>query len=314
MKDKYQALYFKVFNRKRIRVCLYPNCKKKAIKSHSVSNKRGLDLISFKRHVMTLNLKHNITSRDVYFEKKGVFESSIFLGFCDDHDREIFDQIDNFAFDLSNNEQLFLFAYRAFMKSYYFHYDNLETDSELLISNKILGLEKFDPLGPDLLEYTRSYYSFMYRYELKSEFDNLLVNKDFSALEYSAVEINHDSPTIALSDFFSLNCEDPIFKNSFLVFNILPVSKKKSIALFSYKKEDSVYIKEFLADILDENDSIIKNISLSKLILENCDNFFLNPVFYSNWGYSKQKLVLDYIVSCSNNGGALFSNEFILFK
>ena len=77
-------------------VCLYPGCSMETIKAHSIQKKRVLELIAEDERLMTfdrsysdvfgaISLKMNRRMRRVF---------SIFRGFCDRHDGEIFRMID----------------------------------------------------------------------------------------------------------------------------------------------------------------------------------------------------------------------------
>lgn len=101
----------KEFLNKESSICLFPGCVDNSISSHSISEKRVLKKISIDNHVYYYSPKMN-------FQKIGTKKVSIFSGFCNKHDSELFDAIDNYDYIVGNKEQEFLFFYRAYCKSY----------------------------------------------------------------------------------------------------------------------------------------------------------------------------------------------------
>lgn len=110
-----RAMFFK--NEKwKLNRCLAPGteCPNRAIRSHSVQNARVLDLIVSNGHVKRIKYQlEKDGSFRVYFDDIGRNEASTFEGFCSSHDTSIFVALDTRAFDLADQEQLFLLAYRS---------------------------------------------------------------------------------------------------------------------------------------------------------------------------------------------------------
>ena len=100
--------------------CLYPDpatdaCSPGIIKAHTVQKKGGLAAIAEAGHVLTVKptMKNMIETqgkpqpRDI-----GVNQASIFPGFCNKHDANLFKAIEGNSLALSK-EKAFLFAFRA---------------------------------------------------------------------------------------------------------------------------------------------------------------------------------------------------------
>ncbi|MHA1543613.1 MAG: hypothetical protein ACTSU8_00575 [Alphaproteobacteria bacterium] len=102
--------------------CLEPEleCPNKPIRAHSIQNSKVLDLLVEKGHVVkpALTQKGNSPPR-MKWEKIGRHKASTFTGMCESHDCSIFSEIDQKPFDPDNEEQLFLFAYRAACKEFH---------------------------------------------------------------------------------------------------------------------------------------------------------------------------------------------------
>ncbi|PAF31092.1 hypothetical protein [Paenibacillus sp. 7516] len=117
----------------------------------------------------------------------GKGKASTFTGFCNKHDSKIFRPIESYVYKISDTEQNFLFAYRAFALGYYERYSayklmnaKLEEDQSLfntelgervrlynrhlkyinslkMIMNTNLDNERFDRITTDLLVWPNEY-------------------------------------------------------------------------------------------------------------------------------------------------------------
>lgn len=115
LKIKYQKL-LRVAKDK-TRLCMYPECNQKAIKSHVLQKNGILREISVQNHLFQFE-----NTSVFQIEKKGIFElksigvndAFTFPGFCKNHDSEVFKPIENDKFiDLNSTESIRLFSYRS---------------------------------------------------------------------------------------------------------------------------------------------------------------------------------------------------------
>ncbi len=100
--------------------CLEKNqeCTPGVIKSHSIQNRRVLELLVDAGHVHMIQP----SSSGVRFEKVGRNKATTFTGYCGFHDNSIFAPIDfgdDRIFDIENNAQLSLLTLRAIAKEYW---------------------------------------------------------------------------------------------------------------------------------------------------------------------------------------------------
>src|SRR5580658_6448922 len=96
--------------------CLEPSesCTNPAIRAHSVQNAAVMDLLHRAGHVKALTHdRHNAESFALIWRDVGRNLATTFEGFCSTHDSSLFAPIDTSPLDLSDREQLFLYAYRA---------------------------------------------------------------------------------------------------------------------------------------------------------------------------------------------------------
>ena len=114
--------------------CLYPNCPSDAINSHSIQ-RTTLASISGKNGLKTFSRSR--------FDLFGLFKgetkiigskrASVFRGFCNDHDRRIFEIIEKKNYKYEKQQEL-IFAYRAFV------YDYVRKLEEYCLLKKIKGI------------------------------------------------------------------------------------------------------------------------------------------------------------------------------
>lgn len=99
-------------------LCLYDDCKEKAIKSHSQQRNGPLKNISERNKVFRLNddlqrsLNIETDQIEYRFSLKGIGESSTFPGFCEKHET-IFSEFETKELTMDNQKQALLLFYRT---------------------------------------------------------------------------------------------------------------------------------------------------------------------------------------------------------
>lgn len=102
-----------------IKQCLYPDdsaCSERIISAHSIQNNKILRLISNDGNVYMPCPKAD--NPFAVMTKWGRKEATVFTGFCGYHDNNIFQPIENNAFDKSALH-IFLYTYRCFAVEYH---------------------------------------------------------------------------------------------------------------------------------------------------------------------------------------------------
>jgi len=131
--------------------CFWPKaeCQKKAIRAHSIQNRKVLDALVRKGHVVMPQIRIDFDSRpSIEFREVGRNQATTFTGLCAVHDNLLFGPIDNSEINLDNYEQLFLLSYRSVLKE-------LHTSMKAAVDvqstfSKGVELGKFDPNDPSL--------------------------------------------------------------------------------------------------------------------------------------------------------------------
>jgi len=115
-------------------------------------------------------------------------------------------------------------------------------------------------------------------------------------------------PTIAVCSLFSI---DGLTHGDDCVraaLNVVPLNYNETVAVFSYLPEDATLARSSLNLILT-SDSVYQKYLLSKLILNNCENFVVSPTYYKKWSSEKIRAVTDYFMETLFAGGLDVENE-----
>jgi len=78
----------------------------------------------------------------------------------------------------------------------------------------------------------------------------------------------------------------------FIMFNVFPLNNKCYI-VFSFRLEHKNLITKFLSPILQAKGEHQLYL-ISKLILQNCENFVINPEYFNTFSEEKKNNVIEY--------------------
>lgn len=93
------------------RKCFYPDCETNSIASHLLQKNGILNRIAHERHLYELGIDP-FKPQTFYFNKIGINEAFTFPGFCNEHDTQIFKEIETGDIDFNNYRTQLLFSYR----------------------------------------------------------------------------------------------------------------------------------------------------------------------------------------------------------
>jgi len=112
--------FVKYLNHKPLFGCLYPNCDNYPISSHSIQrSKIQKKLCDDNRKVIVFRNGFYKDKLSVEAKYLSINDASTAPMFCEQHDTSIFSAIENNDFEISNDNHIFLYSYRAFIKGYY---------------------------------------------------------------------------------------------------------------------------------------------------------------------------------------------------
>lgn len=290
--------------------CLEPtmSCKKAAIKAHSIQNSRILENLINNGHVYKITHKLNKNSfPNVEFDFIGRNEATTFTGLCAYHDQILFKVIDNNEIDLNNSEHLFLLAYRSIYKGLHANMDGAFKTQMAYLKHVDLGIDsgKENSYACNLAtsKLLGSHNLFFY----KVKFDQIYFNNSFESVCHDSFIINHKKPTIAVSSLFAVDNFVNNDNDLRVVLNVLPISKTETYVIFSYHKEDTAMARAALNRIINST-GVSQLYELSRLILNNCENFVLSPESVNNWTEQKKETILNYFKNTILEGDLEFES------
>lgn len=217
-------------------LCLYPgmSCTEKPINAHSIQNSKVFDLLSSNGHLIGLKIKIQKTHYpDIFFDKIGRNKASTFEGLCSKHDKELFEVIDDFEFDITNQKQLFLLAYRSVAKELHASMSKAIKIQTGYLNKKKKGLIEKNGISEEGLFATQCIIDAFEVYKYKNQLDNALLSDNYQILTHQIFEIETTAPKIACSQLFSN--DSVLYKDSVsrIIMNIFPKTKNLTYGIFS---------------------------------------------------------------------------------
>jgi len=282
-----------------VSLCLYPgmSCDGKAIKAHSIQNSRVFDLLSSDGHLIGLKMKTNKSHLpDISFDKVGRNKASTFEGFCSKHDKELFEDIDDFEFDINNRKQLFLLAYRSVAKELHASMSKAIKIQTGYLNKKGKGISEEKGISEKGLFATQCIIDAFEVYQYKSQLDSALLNNNYQILTHRIFEIETIEPKLACSQLFSN--DSVIYKDSIsrIIMNIFPKTKDLTYAIFSSTNGEKEIVDDYLYKCI-QSDSDLKKYEISKMVVRDSENFFINPTHFETWNEQKRNKILEYFIN-----------------
>jgi hypothetical protein len=198
---------FRIYNRQ-FGKCLAPSmqCQNTPIQAHSIQNARVIDLLQEKGHVMALTPRFSQSGPDIRFRSVGRNDASAFPGFCNQHDTQIFEPLDKRPLDTTDQEQLFLLAYRGVSRELHATMNAVSTIQSMHVFRVEQGIDSADrltPVGKKAVEQMLlSWTTLKYR---DRHYDEALRRKNFSGITHDVLTLENQRPALAVSSFISLD-------------------------------------------------------------------------------------------------------------
>jgi len=245
--------------------------------------------------VPKLNLN---TGSEIEFKQVGRNQATTFTGLCQKHDSELFRPIDINEFDVSNQQQKFLLAYRSVLRE-------LHTRIKVAIDvntfyQGCVELGKWvpnnlnDPIRREANIKEELAYDF---YKYKQVYDNIYNSNSFTKIEHECIRIERNCP-LAVSSLF-----DPIksiiwlkrLEPKFIVLNVFP-QKKDTLILLSYLREHQKALKPHANKIITATGEAQLYL-LSKTILRYCENFVISPQHFNLFYQQKIDAIKNFLLA-----------------
>lgn len=279
--------------------CFYKGCDKKPIKSHSIQNNKILNRISEEGDVLKIDTDHSNAKSRFILKREGRGTASTFRGFCKDHDKNIFKDIEDDDYQIGNKKQEFLFAYRALAKKYFSiksinnmaehllelsdnEYQELCDYCDIEIRDRDYISQTFENVIIDTEDHLKSLenYKIMMNTNLEKERYYKIKSKTFMLPNIHKITASsfffpeYDNKGNKIYDFNLFNNLKPLF------LTIFPQNTRTYI-IISYLKTDKNYFDFIKSQIIEKKLEFKKKI-MSNIIAVYVENFFISPTVWNN--------------------------------
>lgn len=285
------------------------------ISAHTLSVQAMLRKIAVDAHVYVAAQAKRLARETfpIEVQRKGIRDVTVFNGFCQKHDRELFAclELEPFRFQ---RQQSFMLAYRAVARECYLkrkQYESLPSpeefaairgiDERLQFSDAALMFQAASLSGAEDVE------------QLKASFDKHLFNQSWDRVVTRAI-LFPATPTVlaaaAFQPFIDMdgnrlqNFEDLEADMSQICMSVIP-TETGGAAIFSWLDSSNSAPRRFFDSVAGA-----PNLTASVLhaIFDNTENFAINPIWYEGLTEDDRKYVFSRIILFSQNtsyaGGA----------
>ncbi len=286
------------------KTCMFPDCStgKQIISAHTLSIGAVLRKIAVNSEVYAINHNSKFTPEHppISLEKLGIRGVSVFNGFCEQHDVQLFSCLENEDF-LCQRKQNFMLAYRTVARECYLkikQYESLPTVEKYCTINNIPKepyLGKMFKIQADIcLSGVKDIISF------KNKLDNYLAQQAWDRLITHAIIFSKTPNLVATGVFAPLfDMNGTILQNgerlenevSLVVLSVIPLDKDSGVALFSWLDTANNAPKKFFSSVANAQGSCTT--AIIHAVLDNIENFAISPKWYEQLS-SKQR---DYLYS-----------------
>lgn len=276
--------------------CLEPKeaCNQTAICSHSIPSGMVLSQLVRNGCVVMPQMKLKYPPPvEIEFKPVGRNKATTFTGLCARHDNDIFRPIDDALPDLGEQSHLFLLAYRAVLREYHVVLQNGLRFQSTYQKRVEVGLSPgFEPCDFGVFA-TEHLCNAFECYEYKRQFDHAYLASDWSQLQHHIIILKNQTASIAVSSMFSLDDVDAP-ETPRVTLSVFPAGTDV-VVVFSAIPTDARFVTTYLDRIL-ASDGYFQKYLLSKLILQSCDNFVLDPHYYESLPQERKDAMCDFYV------------------
>jgi hypothetical protein len=117
-------------------------------------------------------------------------------------------------------------------------------------------------------------------------FDVDFLSRDYSKIEHDVIVFEDQKSCIAVSSLFSIEGVTRQDDNVRIALNVLPVSDVKTVAIFSYHRDDCELARAALNRVIGSSGEYQKY-ELSKLVIKKMSNFYISPAHFEGWSAVK---------------------------
>ncbi|MDR4505157.1 MAG: SEC-C domain-containing protein [Candidatus Scalindua sp.] len=293
--------------------CHKGQCKGGIVKAHTVSIS-SLKRIAQNGHIYAFKVESfkNRSQHDGLLppELLGINKASVFNGFCEYHDNELFKPLEDKPF-IGDKEQCFLLAYRAQAREGFLKFCQADTLDFLRESDKGRSVEDQFDIQARHLNYSEAVIAGIRDAKYyKEKFDKILMAKDYSQIKAYIIYFQK-TPSVLCSAGIFPECDfhgnalQNIFNldktNELITFSSISTDSGGGVVIFSWVEDnDSMGMcSKFIESLSNIPHCSITN-SLIRFFFEFCDNVFMTPSWWEGLHQKeKQDLIYRY-ASCAS--------------
>lgn len=281
------------------------------IKAHSIQNNGVLSKIANEKKVI-YSLSKNMSDFEkndgnLGFRKYSIHKFSIFRGFCGKHDNDLFKPIDTSYFKSTNQQQIFLYAYRSLAKELFDKENALNMFVDMIEDVKDnIGLSKHISSYIDGTKNSLNSLNVQ-----KKIYDDVLKNKMYDDMRYVSFN-STDKLFMVFSnilypeyDFMGNTIQDLSNTNTDNTFDLItfcsaPTENGWSFVFSWHKSSDNSCLPfiQSLKERLKQGDYLSD--LLFKFILLNSENFAFSPTWWESLSNDIQKEISQAISNMMN--------------
>lgn len=270
----------------RIKHCFYPGCNSTdIIKAHAIQNTGILNQLSVNGQVYMPKPKANgMLPRLIKYGRK---QATTFTGFCGEHDKKIFQPIEDENWQV-NAKNVFLFSYRTFASEYQV---KMESSNRFRILRDKLGNNQ----GPT--EYERGVsMSIEDLADEKRLFDDFLLNGGKPPINYISWKIHQPIKfaqcgfNVPYVDFDGDKIQAPNDKRLHHIFYTIIPHNHECIAMISWLKTDNKRFKGYTRFLRKLNLRQRKQY-LSNIAISISDTLVLSPMLVDKLNKNQKQLI-----------------------
>ncbi|HFV9279136.1 TPA: hypothetical protein ACIAIK_001391 [Acinetobacter baumannii] len=283
-KAEFLKLYSELRREASIRECtLLSNmnnpCEGKIVNAHSIQRGKILQSIAENGEVFELAFEiYDDFEPTIQFKNVGIKKFSTFSGFCQKHDKTIFQPIEDKPFE-NSPEQKMIYAYRAITKE-------LHTKKESRRLNSISTKDDIQSkqLIQDIID-LKTLSDYTYSKLENNQFDELIhysyVLDKFYPIACNSIFIPYfdmsGKQVFSKSEYVKIqNSSLPVEKSPFIILNIFPEQEKTYILIshINSRCNDFEFIKELFNKSVNDF-----TLSISQILLTYCENVAFGPKY-----------------------------------
>jgi hypothetical protein len=195
---------------------------------------------------------------------------------------------------VASPEHLFLLAYRAVLREFHVVLQNAIRFQATYKKRIDLGLSPGD-VPCDCGMFAISHLCNAYEcYKYKRYYDKAYLATNWDQLQHHVLVLKDQSPSIAVSSMFSLDDVDAP-ETPRVTLSIFPADSDVAV-VFSATPNDAPFVDAYLHRLLSSRSHFQKYL-LSKLVLQSCDNFVIEPQYYDAMPQDRKDAICDFYVN-----------------